>query len=42
MQQLESLLEPGSMTTLAFLSTLHWLPIKYHIDLKILLITFKA
>ncbi len=43
MQQLEFLLEPGSMTTLArVLSTLHWLPMKYCIDFKILLITFKA
>ncbi len=42
MQQLEFLLEPGSMTTLAVLSTLHWLPIKHCIDFKILLITYKA
>ncbi len=43
MQQLEFLLEPGSMSTLArFLSTLHWLPTKHRIDFKILLITYKA
>ncbi len=42
MQQLESLPEPGSMTTSAGLSTLHWLPIEYRIDFKILLITYKA
>ncbi len=42
MQQLEFLLEPGSMTTLARLCALHWLPIKPRIDLKILLITYKA
>ncbi len=31
-----------SMTTLAVLSTLHWLPIKHRIDFKIWLITYKA
>ncbi len=47
MQQLEFLLEPGSMTTLVLcqhcsvMSTLHWLPIKHRIDFKILLITYK-
>ncbi len=40
MQQLEFLLEPGSMTILA--RFLHWLPIKHRIDFKILLITYKA
>ncbi len=35
MQQLEFLLEPGSMTILApVLSTLHWLPTKHRIDFK--------
>ncbi len=43
MQQLEFLLEPGSMTTLArFCQTLHWLPTKHRIDFKILLMTYKA
>ncbi len=42
MQQLEFLLEPGSMTTLAQFCQLHWLPIKHRTDLKILLITYKA
>ncbi len=43
MQQLEFLLEPGSMTTLVRLcQTLHLLPIKHHIDFKILLISYKA
>ncbi len=41
MQQLEFLLEPGSMTTLARFCQ-HWLPIKHCIDFKILLITYKA
>ncbi len=37
MQQLEFLLEPGSMTTLVpVMSTLHWLPIKHRIYFKIL------
>ncbi len=43
MQQLEFLLEPGSMTHISpVLSTLHWLPTKHRIDFKILLITYKA
>ncbi len=42
MQQLEFLLEPGSMTTLAQFCQLHWLPIKHRKDFKILLITYKA
>ncbi len=43
MQQLEFLLEPGSMSTLArFCQHLHWLPTKHRIDFKILLITYKA
>ncbi len=42
MQQLEFLLEPGSMTTLVGFCQLHWLPIKHPIDFKILLITYKA
>ncbi len=43
MQQLEFLLEPGSMTYITpVLSTLHWLPIKHRIDFKILVITYKA
>ncbi len=40
MQQLEFLLEPGSMTILARFC--HWLPIKHPIHFKILLITYKA
>ncbi len=48
MQQLESLLEPGSMTTLARFcqhctgSRLNLLNLLNRIDFKILLITFKA
>ncbi len=40
MQQLEFLLKPGSMTTLARFCQ-HWLPIKHCIDFKILS-TYKA
>ncbi len=42
MQQLEFLLEPGSMSTLARFCQHALAPTKHRIDFKILLITYKA
>ncbi len=42
MQRLESLPGQENMIILPNLQSLHWLPIKFHISYKILLLTYKA